>query len=72
MKTLVELHGGNVEAKSEGLGLGSEFVVRLPISAQPSTPYLPEFARVRLVRCGMFRVLVLWQLHAADLLELLL
>ena len=32
VKGLVELHGGTVEAGSEGLGLGSEFVVRLPVS----------------------------------------
>jgi K+-sensing histidine kinase KdpD len=30
VKGLVELHGGNVEARSAGLGQGSEFVVRLP------------------------------------------
>ena len=30
-KRLVELHGGNIEARSDGLGKGSEFVVRLPI-----------------------------------------
>jgi CheY-like chemotaxis protein len=30
-KRLVEMHGGSIEAKSEGLGRGSEFVVRLPI-----------------------------------------
>jgi PAS domain S-box-containing protein len=34
VKTLVEMHNGTVEARSEGLGKGSEFVVRLPISAQ--------------------------------------
>ncbi len=33
VKGLVDLHGGTVEAKSEGLGRGSEFIVRLPIDA---------------------------------------
>ena len=31
---LVHLHGGSIEAKSAGLGRGSEFVVRLPIVAE--------------------------------------
>lgn len=30
VRSLVELHGGTIEAHSEGLGAGSEFVVRLP------------------------------------------
>ena len=29
-RSLVDLHGGTVEARSEGLGKGSEFIVRLP------------------------------------------
>jgi CheY-like chemotaxis protein/anti-sigma regulatory factor (Ser/Thr protein kinase) len=33
VKGLVKLHGGTVEARSEGLGRGSEFIVRLPSSA---------------------------------------
>jgi signal transduction histidine kinase/ActR/RegA family two-component response regulator len=32
VRTLVELHGGTVEARSDGPGRGSEFVVRLPIA----------------------------------------
>ncbi len=31
VKRLVEMHGGSIEAKSAGLGSGSEFVVRLPV-----------------------------------------
>ncbi len=31
VKSLVEMHGGGVEARSEGAGKGSEFVVRLPV-----------------------------------------
>ena len=38
VRNLVELHGGSIEARSEGLGRGSEFVVRLPMLAQPETP----------------------------------
>ena len=30
MRSLIEMHGGRVEASSPGLGQGSEFVVRLP------------------------------------------
>jgi PAS domain S-box-containing protein len=32
---LVALHGGSIEARSEGLGQGSEFIVRLPIEHGP-------------------------------------
>ncbi len=31
VKRLVEMHGGSVEAHSEGHGLGSEFIIRLPL-----------------------------------------
>jgi PAS domain S-box-containing protein len=31
VKTIAELHGGTVEARSAGLGRGSEFIIRLPV-----------------------------------------
>lgn len=46
VKSLAEMHGGRVEARSEGLGQGSEFIVALPLleSAQlpPGTPSQPQ------------------------------
>jgi signal transduction histidine kinase len=41
VKRLVELHGGLVEARSGGLGTGSEFVVRLPALAVAAVPPPP-------------------------------
>ena len=35
VRNLVELHGGTVTAASDGLGRGSEFVVRLPLAMDP-------------------------------------
>ncbi|MBA2290837.1 MAG: PAS domain S-box protein [Gemmatimonadales bacterium] len=40
-KTLVEMHGGSLEACSDGIGLGSEFVLRLPILVDTPTPLAP-------------------------------
>jgi PAS domain S-box-containing protein len=37
VRGLVEMHGGSVEARSEGLGKGSEFVVRLPVCLDPAS-----------------------------------
>lgn len=47
VRRLVELHGGRVEAHSEGLGKGSTFTVYLPTlttAAQPSAPSIPSSA----------------------------
>ena len=35
-KTLVELHGGSIQAESEGPGEGSKFTIRLPIAQRIS------------------------------------
>src|SRR5262249_966092 len=37
VRSLVEMHGGSVEAFSEGLGKGSEFIVHLPLLAKSKT-----------------------------------
>jgi PAS domain S-box-containing protein len=42
VKNLVELHAGSVQAYSAGVGHGSEFVVRLPISADSPKAAVPE------------------------------
>src|SRR5438067_3485592 len=53
-RTLVELHGGTVHAESEGLGKGTELVVRLPVGrpvpaeAPPLRSYVDARARVSL------------------------
>lgn len=35
-RTLVEMHGGTVEARSEGPGKGSELTVRMPLLDSPA------------------------------------
>jgi PAS domain S-box-containing protein len=56
VKTLVEMHGGTVEARSDGRGRGSEFVVRVPIPAVAAEPRAP--ARVEAEPVGRRRVLI--------------
>jgi len=71
VKGLVELHNGTAEARSDGPGRGSEFVVRLPLVPEPAAvsdmPTAPERAARRL------RVLVVEDNRdAADSLVMLL
>jgi signal transduction histidine kinase len=47
VKRMVELHGGQALARSDGLGKGSEFELRLPLS---SSPPLDETARIERTR----------------------
>ncbi len=43
VRSLVGMHGGRVEARSDGPGLGSEFIVRLPLTKAVAAA--PEVAR---------------------------
>jgi CheY-like chemotaxis protein len=56
VRKLVEMHGGTVEARSPGLGQGTEFILRLPViaedgreSEQTQAPHGPPVVRKVLV-----------------------
>jgi CheY-like chemotaxis protein len=72
VKRLVEMHGGSVEARSNGQGRGSEFVVRLPVALsvtgdEPTNQRDPVYPTTR------HRILVVDDnVDAADLLSQLL
>jgi len=46
-RRLVEMHGGQIAGRSNGLGKGSEFVIRLPLSATDVQPRSAEQITVR-------------------------
>jgi CheY-like chemotaxis protein len=58
VRALVEMHGGSVEAESEGPGHGSEFTIRLPICEMKVLPPSPAGERRREPSRGLRRILV--------------
>jgi CheY-like chemotaxis protein len=61
---LIELHGGSVSATSPGVGLGSEFVARLPIAgAANASVGAPEPPRATLQKSAGKRVLIVDDHH---------
>jgi PAS domain S-box-containing protein len=72
VRRVVELHGGNVLARSEGKTYGAEFIVRLPLSIEQiqviSAPVSPAPSAIRALRV----LIVDDNRDAADSLNLLL
>jgi CheY-like chemotaxis protein len=58
VKQLVEMHGGVIEARSEGLGRGSEFVVRLPLARSPAPTPGAEQEETAPHAAGALRILI--------------
>jgi signal transduction histidine kinase len=59
VKGLVELHGGTVRALSDGLGRGSEFVVRLPLLQAAPQRCLPANGAATLAGLAPLRLLII-------------
>jgi PAS domain S-box-containing protein len=72
VKRLVELHGGAVEAKSDGPGRGSAFVVQLPAVAQSGTENAMETTTAAGVRVARRILVIDDERDVADSLAMLL
>jgi PAS domain S-box-containing protein len=74
VRGLVELHGGTITAQSAGPGLGSEFIVRLPVSETgPSIPAAADGVPASPVDASPLRIVVVDDnKDAADSLAMLL
>ena len=73
VRGLVSLHGGRVEARSEGPGTGSEFIVRLPIGTPlAETPDIEAAEQSVVTRAGLKILVVDDNRDAADSCAMLL
>jgi len=58
VKRLVELHGGSIQAHSDGPGKGSEFSVRLPLVNEGSAVQAPEVDDAPAAMKSLLRILI--------------
>jgi CheY-like chemotaxis protein len=58
VRALVQMHGGRVEARSDGLGRGSEFVVTLPAATAPAQAVASDVAPRAPARAYRLKVLI--------------
>ncbi len=76
VRLLVDLHGGSVEVRSDGAGLGSEFVVRLPLAVAEEVTAAAPAAGTNVAAGqdrGSLRVLVVEDnLDSAEMLSMML
>lgn len=75
VKSMVELHGGTVTAKSQGLGQGSTFSIRLPLWLEKTrrSPGLPTETRLQTAHATSLRILVVDDnVDAAEMLGMFL
>lgn len=69
-RRLVELHGGQIDARSEGPGSGTSFIVRLPLTAAPDDSRAAVAVREVTARC---RVLVADDIpDAAEMMQVMI
>jgi PAS domain S-box-containing protein len=72
VRRIIELHGGNVLARSDGPGRGAEFIVRMPLAIALVRPLASAVSAIA-GKLPQLRVLVVDDNHdAADTLSLLL
>ncbi|HEY8188081.1 MAG TPA: PAS domain S-box protein [Pyrinomonadaceae bacterium] len=71
VQRLVELHGGTVEARSAGLGQGSEFIVRLPALSPAGAP-IPRVETAKQPKHTLRVLVVDDNRDSADMLVMLL
>jgi two-component system CheB/CheR fusion protein len=72
VRGLVSLHGGTIDAVSEGPGLGSEFIVRVPVGTPVESPDIEATADVPVAGAGLKILVVDDSRDAADSCAILL
>jgi two-component system, sensor histidine kinase len=73
VRRLTELHGGEITADSKGLGRGSTFTLRLPLTAAPHQPSAAEPPAPEPAKQRRLRILVIDDIpDVADVLKMLL